>query len=111
MPTFVGSIEDRFAALVSVDFGGDDGDNTPSDDDDFRSQAERDSEVADENVFVHAISIAMADDVPADLIDEFGTQDDSLMFVEYTITYVDEEHLEPMIAALEARGYTVVRDH
>lgn len=110
MPTVVGSIEERFAALISVDFGGDDGDNTPSDDDDFRSQAELDSEVSDENVFMHAISTAMADDVPADLIDEFGTSD-TPMFVEYTITYVDEEHLEPLIVALEARGYTVVRDH
>jgi hypothetical protein len=110
MSAFVGSTEDRFAALISVDFSGDDGDNTPSDDDDFRSQAEVDSEVADENVFMHAISTAMADDVPADLIDEFGTQV-STVFVEYTITYVDEEHLEPLIVALEARGYTVVRDH
>jgi hypothetical protein len=110
MPTFVGSIEDRFAALVSVDFGGDDGDNTPSDDDEFRSQDELDSEVADENVFMHAISTAMAEDVPTDLINEFGTQV-SPMFVEYTVTYVDEEHLEPLIVALEARGYTVVRDH
>ena len=110
MPTFFGSIGDRFASLVSVDFSGDDDDNTPSDDDDFRSQDELDSEVADENVFMHAISTAMADDLPADLIDELGTQI-SPMFVEYTITYVDEEHLEPMIAALEARGYTVVREH
>jgi hypothetical protein len=110
MPTFVGPIEDRFAALISVDFSGDDDDNTPRDDDDFRSQAELDNEVADENVFMHAISTAMAGDVPADLIEEFGTSD-SPMFVEYTITYVDEEHLEPLIVALEARGYTVVRDH
>jgi len=109
MPTFVGSIGDRFNELTSIDFSGDDDDNTPSDDDDFRSQAELDDEVSEENVYMHAIEIGMAEDVPADLIDEYGTCD-SPMFVEYTITYVDEEHLEPMIAALQARGYTVVRD-
>ena len=110
MPTFVGSIGDRFNELMSVDFSGDDGDNTPGDGEGFRSQAELDDEVSEENVYAHAIQIGMADDVPADLIDEYGTSD-SPMFVEYTITYVDEEHLEPMIAALEARGYTVVREH
>lgn len=110
MPTFVGSIGDRFNELMSVDFSGDDGDNTPGDGEGFRSQAELDDEVSEENVYAHAIEIGMADDVPADLIDEYGASD-SPMFVEYTITYVDEEHLEPMIAALEARGYTVVREH
>lgn len=104
-----GTLTDRFAALESVDFDGDDDDNTPSDSTDFRSESELDNEVEDDHVFVHVIAISMDDDVPADLLAEFCSHS-APMFVDYTIVYVTEDRLEPLIAALEARGHAIVRD-
>ncbi len=59
---------------------------------------------------MHVIETSMGEDVPADVLSEFGSQE-SPMFVEYVVDLVTEENLDAMIAALEARGYTIVRDH
>lgn len=98
---------ERLTALDDVTFGGDDDANAPADSDRCRSESDLDEEVEDH--YGHVIEIGMADDVPADIFDEFCTRQ-SPMFVDYEISYVEDERLDEMIAALEERGYTVIRD-
>lgn len=103
----VTELGDRLAALGDVSFAGDDDSGAPSDSDRLRSESDLDEEVEDH--FGHVLETSMSGDVPADLFDEFCVRQ-SPMFVDYEISYVEDERLDAMIAALEARGYTVIRD-
>lgn len=98
---------ERLAALNDVDFDGDDDANAPSDSTNFRSEYEIDNEVEDH--FTHALETRMCEDVPADILNAFDAVQDP-MFVDYQIAFVDAERLADMISALEARGFTVIRD-
>ena len=97
--------QERLAALDDVEFDGDDEANAPSDSDDFGS--ETDDEVEDH--YMHMIETAMCEDVPADILDAFDARI-TPMFVEYEMAAVEAERLDEMIAALEARSFTIVRE-
>jgi hypothetical protein len=102
----------RLVAVSDVDFDGAEDDavgDIPADDVEFRSESERDDEVPDENVFMNIIASSTRDAVPADLFDQFCTET-TPMFSSSKIQFVPSDRLEPFVAALGARGYTVVRD-
>lgn len=98
---------ERLAALNDVDFDGDDDANAPSDATNFRSEYELDNEVEDH--FTHTLETRMCDDVPADILHAFDAVQNS-MFVDYRSAFVTAERLDDMIVALEARGFTVIRN-
>jgi hypothetical protein len=100
----------RLKAVEDVDFGGDD--DFPSDDTDFRPEWEADEAPAEEWRGYSVIANAMSDDLPADIFKEFAIDSygDSPGFSGKIDSHVDVDRLEPMIAALEARGYVVIRD-
>ena len=58
------------------------------------------------------IAKAMSNDIPRDLFDEFARSrsGDSPAFSGHIDDSVASERLDELIAALEARGYTVVRE-
>ena len=100
-------LSERLAAVGDVDFGGDDEANAPSDSDDFRASWEIENEVEDH--YMHTIAQGMCSDVPADILDAFGTLI-APMFVEHEMVEVEAERLDDMIEALEARSFVVIRD-
>ena len=97
----------RLAALHDVEFEGDDDKNAPSDSTDFRSEDELDNEV--EDPYTHTIETRMCDDVPADILKAFDAIQ-SPIFVDYKSASVQAERLDEVIAALEARGFSVLRE-
>lgn len=98
---------ERLATLNDVDFDGDDDANAPSDSTNFRSEDELDNEVEDH--FTHTLETRMCEDVPVDILNAFDAVQAS-MFVDYQAAFVTAERLDDMIGALEARGFTVIRD-
>ena len=98
---------ERLAALNDVDFDGDDDANAPSDSTNFRSAYELDNEVEDR--FTHTLETRMCDDVPADILSAFNAVQEP-MFVDDEIAFVDPERLDDITSALEARGFTVIRE-
>jgi len=101
------NLGERLADLNDVDFDGDDDANAPSDSTNFRSEYELDNEVEDH--FTHTLETRMCEDVPADILNAFDAVQNP-MFVDYQIAFVPAERLDAMISALEARGFTVIRD-
>lgn len=100
-------ISARLAALDGVDFDGTEDGSAPPDRDDFRPEWELDNEV--ENVWAHTVAMGMCDDVPREILAEFNAFQ-HLMFVDYQYCAVPDDQLDAMIAALQARGFTVERE-
>ena len=100
-------IDHRLAALHDVDFDGDDDANAPADADQFRSEHELEQEVEDH--YALTLATGMCDDVPEDILSAFEAYE-NLMFVDYMSASVEDGKLVEMISALEARGFTVIRD-
>ena len=100
----------RLEALDDVDFEGDD--EMPSDATDFRPEWEIEEAPAEEWRGYNVIAKAMSDDVPEDIFNEFAVDSygDSPVFSGRIDSHVDADRLEAMIAALEARGYVIIRD-
>jgi hypothetical protein len=100
----------RLKALDDVDFDGDD--EFPSDATDFRPEWEIEEAPAEEWRGYNVIAKAMSDDVPKDIFNEFAADSygDSPVFSGHIDSHVDADRLEAMIAALEARGYVIIRD-
>ena len=105
-----GDLADRLKAVDDVEFDGDD--NFPSDTTDFRSDDEIAEEPDQDFRGYEIIANATADDVPKDIFDEFGgdSYGDSPAFSGQIDSHVAADRLEAMSTALEARGYTVVRE-
>ena len=102
-------ISARLAALDDVDFDGTEDGFAPPDRDDFRAEWELDNEVEVENLWAHTVAMGMCDDVPSDILAEFNAFQ-HLMFVDYQYCAVPDDQLDAMIAALQARGFTVERE-
>ena len=109
-PAAADDLAARLVALDDVEFGGDN--DFPSDETDFRPDWEIEEAPAEEWRGYSIIANAMSDDVPADIFDEFGveTNGDSPAFSGQIDSHVSADRLEAMIAALETRGFVIIRD-
>ena len=106
--TATGSWEERLAALASVAFEGDDESNAPGDGESIYSTDEQ-AEMGDgTGVRLGYLESAMGDDLPDDLLEQFARSD--AMFNAETVWWLEDDHVQPMIAALKGRGYSVVED-
>ena len=101
---------ERLAALVDVVFDGTD--EFPADGEEFRPDWEAE-DMADESLRGYALSAtSMSSDIPEDLFRKFAssTNGSSPAFSGRIDDHVAEEQIDGLIAALEARGYTVTQD-
>ena len=113
-------IAGRLAAVADVSFDGRTGDGSdsengrdlPADDDDFRSDWEIEEAPAEEYRVYQIIAQAMSHDIPSDVFKEFAESHygNSPAFSGHIDDNVSAADLDALIAALEARGYTVIRD-
>lgn len=76
-------------------------------DDDLSDEDDSSDDEEIEDLFTHIIETAEDDELPSDLVDTF-CEFVSPMFVEYEIRTVPENRLGALVAALRARGMTVV---
>jgi hypothetical protein len=113
-----GELSTRLQALDDVVFAGDDTatddyDYLPGDDHDFREEQIAWDEPAVR--YWNALAGATARDLPSDLATEYctdryatGSPGSSGSFIDSS---ADPDRLAELVAELEARGYTVIRDH
>ncbi len=92
--------------LAAADAAQEEADASAADDSDEDSDDDLDGGV--EDVYMHTIEMGMCDDVPADILDAFGAVRQP-MFADGPIAFVERERLDEMVAALEARGFAVIR--
>lgn len=114
------TLTERLANLVDVIFDGltedefdpDEGLRFIPGDDDDCGVFDPSEDPAEEFRGYELISKAMSNDIPPDLLAEFGssTYGNSPAFSGHIDDRVEAERLDDLISALEARGYTVVRD-
>lgn len=116
-----GDFAARLASLHGVDFDGvesgdydpDDEDRfLPADDDEFLTEWEKEDEPAEEYRGYVIIARAMSSDIPSDLFKEFCTESwgDSPAYSGHIDDHVAADKLPALVAALRARGYTVIED-
>lgn len=113
-------LAERLAAVADVSFDGLDADGfdpeggryLPADDDDFRTSWEIEEAPAEEYRGYELIATAMSNDIPPDVFEEFAESryGDSPVFSGHIDDSVPAEQLDALIAVLETRGYTVIRE-
>lgn len=106
---------ERFTAVRDVLFegcpGSDGKEDFPADSQEFRSDWEETEAPAEEFRGYDIVSKAMSSHIPRDLFERFAGSNygNSPVFSSHIDDHVSNENLDALIAALEARGYTVIR--